>query len=144
HLHGLRPHVIERAGRVTVGTAPEPGVRTPGCVEPGGRADPSRTYVAGSAVAPGPGRSPTMSMTTLFELGTQTTDARVTLAGVPIASFPAATPVSVMLRQVPLPKHPGAPRLFGGTRLRRSGPCVARSVSPDPSPPGAAQTVPAG
>src|SRR5262245_45288576 len=49
-------------------------------------------------------------MTTLRELGTQKTDPRVTLAGVPIASGPAAVPVSVMLRQVALPKHPGAPR----------------------------------
>src|SRR5262249_20904166 len=54
----------------------------------------------------------------LFELGTQKTDARVTLAGVPITSgWTAATPVSVILRHLepppllPLgPKHPGAPR----------------------------------
>lgn len=79
-------------------------------------------YTPESAVAPGPGRSPTMLTEMLVVAGTQNTDASFTLAGVPIVSAPAGAPVSVIVRHAeppppaPLgPKQPENPEMpFGG------------------------------
>src|SRR5262245_16696967 len=57
-------------------------------------------------MAPGPGRSADALTSALLVAAMQNTEASVALAGVPVVTAPAATPVSVMVRQVELPKQP--------------------------------------
>src|SRR5215831_20634850 len=57
-------------------------------------------------MAPGPGRSAEASTRPLPVAAMQNTEASVALAGVPVVTAPAATPVSVIVRQSVLPKQP--------------------------------------
>src|SRR5262249_12033699 len=57
-------------------------------------------------MAPGPGRSADALTSALLVAAMQNAEASVALAGVPVVTAPAATPVSVMVRQAVLPKQP--------------------------------------
>src|SRR5262249_57521093 len=57
-------------------------------------------------MAPGPGRSAAPFTVVLLVAAMQNTEASVALAGVPVVTAPAATPVSVIVRQAVLPKQP--------------------------------------
>jgi hypothetical protein len=60
-------------------------------------------------MAPGPGRLAEPSIAPLFVAGMQNVEASVALFGVPADKAPAATPFSVIVRHVVLPKQPMAP-----------------------------------
>src|SRR5262249_44920338 len=59
-------------------------------------------------MAPGPGRSAEASTRPLPVAAMQNTEASVALAGVPVVTAPAATPVSLIVRHAVLPKQPNA------------------------------------
>jgi hypothetical protein len=62
--------------------------------------------VPGRETAPGPGRPAEASTSPLPVGAMQNTEASVALAGTPVMTVPAATPLSLIVRQAGLPKQP--------------------------------------
>src|SRR5262245_50408392 len=107
----------------------------------------------GSATAPGPGRSAAPFTTEFCVAGMQNTAASVAFAGTFVRTWPAAEPVSLIWRQVVLPKQPAwvppswpvqnrpselvvlAGPVVSGERVTLIGPTCPPSQQPPPPDP---------